>query len=62
MLLHIQLVLTLSVASAGCATEVDFRSRPKSPPVVINYNGVRAGARRFPDYSATDRRILAPTR
>ncbi len=60
--MHIGPLLLVLFLAAGCSAEIDFRGPPASPPVIVNYNGVRSGVRRFPDYSAIDRRVLVPKR
>lgn len=56
------LLVALGPLSAGCARDVALKGSAKEPSVLMNYNGVRAGGRRFPDYGVVDRSILARPR
>ncbi|MBM4376918.1 MAG: hypothetical protein FJ095_17690 [Deltaproteobacteria bacterium] len=59
---HLVALLALTLPTVACARSVDLGGSAQSPSVLMNYNGVRSGARRFPDYGSVDRSILARPR
>jgi hypothetical protein len=54
--------MAATLLMSGCTTRVDLGTKTRAPSVTMNYTGVRAGTRRFPDYGIVDRKILAGKR
>jgi hypothetical protein len=55
-------LLLLTLSAMACGGAVDLGGNATSPSVLMNYNGVRSGTRRFPDYGSVNRLNLARPR